>query len=43
MNLRGRGYERENRFVLRREMNGLRERDSVLNGRGVGEDAVGIC
>ena len=41
MNLRG--YERENRCVLRQERNRLRERDSVLNGRGVGEDGVGIC
>ena len=27
--------------VLRRERNRLCERDSVLNGRGVGEDGVG--
>ena len=27
---------------LRRERNWLRERDSVLNGRGVEEDGVGI-
>ena len=40
MNLRG--YERENMCVLRRERNWLRERDNVLNGRGVGEDGVGI-
>ena len=37
-----RGYEREKWCVLRRERNWLRERDSVLNGRGVGEDGVGI-
>ena len=37
-----RWYERENRYVLRLERNWLRERDSVLNGRGVGEDGVGI-
>ena len=38
-----REYEREKRCVLRRERNWLRERDSMLDGRGVGEDGVGIC